>query len=538
MKKVCLFVAFVICVSMSLFAQTPLVQGTGAVVPEYNFMYSEQYPVYEDEDQFVNYHLSYGNGKKNEHHSLVYYDKSRKSVYEENLSLPVGFRYIHSHVVGEVVNLYYYLIDNKTQKCTIYSATASLSRSSNGIQELKPEEIFVQNVGKKAEVWSYASQSPDGSKYAFAVALLDGKDVLKGIYIAAYDNSATELWSNIYQPQIKGNSFSIEDMKFSDKGKVVMLLSTATNEKRKVLNPMAQLLSFNENDVISMEMPAEFGTISSMKMMILPNGNYMVGGYYGEKKLLTAGYFTAIFNEREEELEHSTVVPFDVKTKNIGQNDINPNEITECRGLYQLDNEYIALLGEQRQTIMYVDQRTGQKSYSHRLGNILCTLIAKDGENVGTEVIHKRQLLSNGVQMGERNSGERRTAIRILGFNVNAGAGEPVYQYPNGGVSFYPIIKGSDIYFIYTDNIKNFNGKNKKPERLSVNVAQPKQTCVVMAKFANLGDVERKVVMLPTKLKESFNTVWNVDGDRVYFGTFGKNYSIYHFDLDGQWSWD
>ena len=59
-----------------------------------------------------------------------------------------------------------------------------------------------------------------------------------------------------------------------------------------------------------------------------------------------------------------------------------------------------------------------------------------------------------------------------------------------------------------------------------------------MAKFTNLGDVERKVVMLPTKLKESFNTVWNVDGERVYFGTFGKNYSIYHFDLDGQWSWD
>lgn len=537
MKKVCFFIAFVICASMSLFSQTPLVQGTGAAVPKYDYMYSEQYLVYDDENQFVNYHLSYGNEKTNEHHSLVYYNKSRKSVYEEILTLPIGFRYIHSHVVGNVVNLYYYKIDHKTQKCTVYGATASLSRSSNGIQTLKFEEILVQNVGKKTEVWSCASQSPDGSKYAFAVAFIDGKNILKGVYIAAYDNSATQLWSNLYQPQIKGNSFSIEEVKLSDKGKVVMLLSTATNEKKKVLNPMVQLISFNKQDVVSMEMPAKFGNISSMKMMILPDGNYLVGGYYGEKKLLTAGYFTAIFNEREEELKQSTVVPFNVKTKNIEQNDINPNEITECRGLYPLDNEYIALLGEQRQTSIEVNQKTGQKSYTHYFNNILCTLMAKDGENAGTEVIHKSQILSNDVQMGERNSGERRTANSALEFNFNAG--EPVYQYPNGGVSYYPIIKGNDIYFVYTDNIKNFNGKNKLPERLNIDVAQTSNTCTIMAKFANLGDVERKVVMLPTKLKECLNTVWNVDGDRVYFGAFGKKiYNIYHFDLDGQWSWD
>lgn len=539
MKKFCFLLAFVIIATVSLFAQTPLVQGAGAVVPEYLYRVSEHNLIYEDDEQFVSYHHSYGYGKKNDYHAFVYYDKSRKSVYEEKLTVPLNYRYISSYVDGDNVNLFYYCIDKKLQTCKIYTTKALLSKSSNGIQELKLEEVFSQKLGKKAEALSYTAQSPDGTKNAFAVVLLDGKDVMKGVYVYSCDNKGAELWSNIYTPKMSGNTFSIEDVQISNKGKVLMLVSTSTAEKRKVINPTVQLFSINEHDVISMDMPVKFGTISSMKMMILEDGNYMVGGYYGVKKLETAGYFTAIFNEREEELVQATNVEFEVKTKNIGENDIDPTCITECRGLYQLDNEYIALLGEQRWTVMFVDQRTGQKSYSHFLGNILCTLISDEGENGGTEVIAKRQTIGMKEQVGERNSGERRVAFAVAGFNVNSGAGEPVYQYQNVGLSFYPIVKGHDIYFIYTDNIINYNGKNKGKERASINIGKTKNTCLVMAKFANLGDVERKVVMLPSKMKEVFNTIWNVDDDRVYFGAFGKKiYNIYHFDIDGQWSWD
>lgn len=540
MKRTLSLLVFAIFVTfpLAIFSQTSIIQDSKLEIPNYKMKLSDQFPIFENEDHFVQYHMAFGYGTMNDYHALIFYNKSRKTIYEEKLTLPVGCRYICSQVTGSEITLFYYKIDRKVQKCTIYSATASLSRSSNGIQNITPEEITSYKLTKKTEVMTFSTQSPDKNKNAFAVAFIEGNNLLKGIHIHTFGDQSQLLWSNYYTPELKGNYFSIEDVKISNKGKVLVLFSTAVNEKKKILNSVAQLISFNNQDVVTMEYPSKIGTFTSMRMLVQRNGNYMVAGYYSDKKYKTAGYFTAVFDERAEDLRYSNVHAFEFAKKTTTESDINPNWTSVCHQLYELDNDFMAMIGEQIDSQVSVDAESGEKTYTYTNGNILCTLFSNEGTNAGTESIRKQQTAIVEQPLTYKDRGERHNS-GVMATLSSASSVETFYAYHHFGLSFSTLVKGHEFYFIYADNINNYNDKKNAEEWQTWELDKYKEHCLVMAKLANIGDVERKVLMLPAKQPRIFNTTWFVDDMRAFIGVYNKkSYNLYHFDIDGQWDWD
>ena len=331
-----------------------------------------------------------------------------------------------------------------------------------------------------------------------------------------FDDKGEVIWQENYNPGFSEKEVTMYNFVLADNGKALLLTSSSSGKKKDAST--VQLFSFYENDHVSMDVEVT-QSIHSMKVLILSNDTYFVGGYYAEKKGSTSGYFTMTFDPRTETLLKKNFSKFNdnyVEKGFLGWGKLaftNQTYNVKCDHLFELDNGFVAMLGEQHHlTIVTNTNSKGQTTTTYRYfrKHIICNMFSLDGEKSGYEMIKRSQVLVSNVQ---------------------------IFDVSRYGLSYYPMIKGYEVYLLYNDNIRNFNGKAKNWETL--NIAKSKTACTVLAKISKIGDVERKVVMLPNKDGRILHKLWDFDGNTAFFGIYSKKlYSVEQFEVNDQWSWD
>lgn len=536
MRKNVFFISFLFLLLGNLYAQEPLLDEVGPVIPGYNSVYADQTIIFDDEEAFTAYQYGYGYNKANEIQNLVSYHRGKKTLNSEKLVVANNFRYVYAHQSDEDFIAYYYRIA-KGNVYELASATIPMKKSSNGSKSVDPTVIASFKFLSKGQVQRYVSVSPDKSMYTISLVAFDAKNVLNGFYVHVFNSKGEELWNQKYNPKIAGTSFEVHDVKLTDKGKVLFLLNAVTGEGKKVTSPTLQLLSLYKTDEVSMKETITFGYINSMRLLIKKNLDYFVGGYYSLKNNGgSSGYFTYVFNQHTEEKinNFNTLFYDDYKEKKTSEMLFaNQDYKVNCNLLHEFSNEFIVMLGEQTAYTRYEDEKSGEVLYNYYNNKVFYNLFSLDGVGAGYELVDKKQTLTEEKHfLGPKPVGERKISP------TPSMVGDPdIFPYQSAALSYCPIIRGNSVYLIYNDNINNYNGEAEG--RISANLNEDKTVCLVLTKIAKLDDVERKVVMIPAKEKRIFDKVWYFDGTTLYFGVNAKkSYTLEKIVLNDQWSWD
>ena len=508
MKKVATFLILFLLLVGKVFAQNPVVTPSGPMIPDYYVRAATNTVLVNNENNLLSHHVRASVER------LFLYGKGKQSLKIQELIIPnkKEIDHLFSKAIGNEVITYYYAQPKKSNQFILTSATVPQDASTPN-RNLNLKKFFSINLGEKESVLQYVAVSPDNSKYAFCFIVLDRKNTMKKFMIMVFDDKGEIEWQENYNPDFSDKEVNMYDFQLTDDGKILLLVLSSSGKRKDV--PTLQLMSFHENEQITMDEEVPAQVIQSMKVLALSNGNYFVGGYYAEKKGTTVGYFNMIFDPRSETLLSKKFHRFneDYFEKGfLGWGNLaftNQMYDVSCNYLFELDNGSVAMLGEQHRIVVVYSQK-GPPSYRYFRKHIICNMFSLEGDKEGYEMVKRSQALVSGRFISD------------------------VSQY---GLSFSPVIKGSDIYLLYNDNIRNFNGKAKNWETINMN--RPKMACTILAKISKIGNVERKVIMLPNKDKRILHKLWAFDGETAVFGIMSnKLYSIEKFEVNDQWSWD
>jgi len=516
MKKTSVFLILFILFVGKTFTQIPILTPSGPIIPNFYPHISDNEIIENDENTILSHHVvDYTTlFKKMNLEHLISYSKDEKKVKIQELVVPNAkeTNHLFTRKIGDDIIIYYAEQSKKDNQFIVKTTTLSQDIST-GKKNINLNSLFSFNIGDKESVKYQAVESPDKSKHAFLFIILDRKNVIQKFTIMVFDDRGEYLWQENYNPNFSDKETTMSDFKLTDDGKALLLVLSSSGKKRDV--PDLQLISFHENEQITMDVEISEEIIQSMKMLILSNDTYFVGGYYAEKKSTTVGYFSMVFDPRSEALLHKNFSRFndDYNEKGVlgfGKLAyVNQRYNVKCDYLFELDNGSVAMLGEQHFSFAVTNSK-GLTTYRYFKKHIICNIFSLDGDKRGYEMIKRSQAFVLGV---------------------------PVYDLSRFGLSYSPFIKGSDVYLLYNDNIKNFNGKSKNWETL--NIAHSKTACTVLAKISDIGNAQRKVVMLPNKDGRIFHKLWAFDGERAFFGIMSKKlYSLEQFEVNDQWNWD
>ena len=519
MKKVSLLLILFFLIIGKGFTQIPVLTPSGQIMSDYYPFISTNKILVNDDNTLLTHHIADGYTgffKRIQLERLLSYNKDNRSIKIEELTVPnqKETSYLFSKNLGDDVIIYYYEEPKKSNQFIVKSTTIS-QNISNTKKNLNLGKLFSLNIGDKEYVSHIVTESPDKSKYAFCFIVTDRKNTMRKFMIMVFDEKGEVIWKEDYNPDFSEKEVVMYDSKLSNDGKMLLLVSSSSGKRKGI--PVVQLMSFYENEHTATDVEVPNHNIQSMRMLILSNDTYFVGGYYAEKKGTTDGYFTMIFDPRSETLLKKEFSKFNdnyFEKGFLGWGKLaftNQTYNVKCDHLFELDNGSVAMLGEQHHLVVTVNNK-GQYTYKYFRKHIICNMFSLDGDKNGYEMIKRSQALVSGV---------------------------PVNNVANYGLSYSPIIKGSDIYLLYNDNIHNYNGKAKNWE--TINISRPKIACTILAKInmERKGKTERKVVMLPNKDGRILHKLWAFDGQTAVFGIMSKKlYSIEQFEVNDQWSWD
>ena len=312
-----------------------------------------------------------------------------------DLSLPNGNNYITSKVKDEEVVHYYFLNNKKARTIQLNSAITSIPESASDDKSLKPKMEFTYNVDPKTITEAFYTQSNDKRFFSICLTTFNAQKSINKIYVIVYNQKLEIEWMEEYEPDFKSKQTDVCDYKISNTGKALLLLNTFDAQKRKQYNHELQLVSMNKNkDFTKFTSLCDFGIIQSMKLLLLNNGKYFVGGYYKEKATAnTAGYVTFTFDPRKEKevltkyvskfkdsYKERQATGFDEPTK------INSDYNVKCDYLWELPNDFVVMLGEQCLETKTVDPKKDITIYTYYCKNLFYHQFGLDGINAGYDI--------------------------------------------------------------------------------------------------------------------------------------------------------
>ena len=512
MKKTATLLILCILFAGKIFAQTPILTPSGPIIPNYYPWIATNKVLVNDENTLLSHHVADGPismFKKVNLEHLIAYSKDTKKVITQELIIPnvKEMEHIFTKKVGDEVMIFYGEQPKKSSQF-IVQTTMLPQDISVGKINVKLETLFSFNIGDKESVSYYTATSPNRLKHAFLFLILDKKKTIRKFMVMVFDEKGEVLWQESYSPDFSDKEVIIHDFKLDDHGKTLLLVAASSGKRRDI--PDLQLMSFHENEQTSMNVEIFEEKIQDMRMLILSNETYFVGGYYSEKKGTTVGYFSMVFDPGSETLLYKNFSKFknDYNEKGLfgwGGKLAYVNQVYDvsCNYLFELPNGSIAMLGEQNYAYAVTDSK-GLTTYRYFKKHIFCHKFALDGAKIDYEMIKRSQALVSGV---------------------------PLYgNLSKVGLSFSAFTKGNNVYLLYNDNVKNHNGKSKNWVTVILN--QPKTVCTILASIKEDEKTKLRVVMLPTKDKRVFNRLWAFDGERVFIGVMSpKLYFLEQFEL-------
>lgn len=503
----------------SAYTQEPVIEEPlGTPVPNFNFQ-NANIQMIADLDQGILFYQN--NTPANDNtgiKQLILYSKDNKEIQTLELSLPDGNNYITSKILDDEVVLFYFLHNLKTRTIQLNTAITGIPESASDSKSLKPKTEFTYNVDPKTTTKAFFAESNDKNYFSICLTTLNEMKSINKIYVVVYNKKLEIEWMQEFQPDFKLKQTEISDFKLTNAGKALLLLNTFNTDKRKQFNHELQLVSmYKDNDFTKFSSICDFGIIQSMKLLVLKNGKYFVGGYYAEKPTTTtAGYVTFTFDPRKEkEVLTKYVTKFNENYKErvpTGFEEparINTDYNLKCDYLWELPNDFVVMLGEQFLETKSVDPKKEITIYTYNCKNLFYHQFALDGINAGYDVYPKPQV---GTSL------------------------TPVNDIHQLGISYSAFLDGSTVYLIYNDHITRFI--DKEDVLFSYDTEEREDGILVMAKIKKIGYLESKLIMLSPK-DTYYQNVWFADLSKIVFGLVTKKtYNLEQFEIMNEWEWE
>ncbi len=524
-----------------------VVKPGGATLTDYLPISSSQHFVGEIGDNIMMYHSSINANPQYNQNRLITYDLGTRDAKIEKLILPVGEEPIFTTFDYDGNVMAYYKNTAKAKQLLFSQATIAPSSNPKAEKKVKPEVLLTQIIEPKDQVLHFAAESPDKNSFAIVLVVTNQNNELKNYIVYVFNKNGEILWNQTFENNFNNNYFNVHDFALTNQHKVLFLISSAKSVKNKLSAPAMHLVSLYKMDQVNMENVTPFGYITSMKMLILSTGEYFVSGYFEEKpRTFSTGYFSAVYDVRLEEQKRIQTTPFNLDFKartddRFDEFSTRPNQFYDmsCKQLFELDNGFVAMIGEQFAAVPYTDAKKGITTYTNISKGILYNLFAidSDGERAGSDVVLRAQMKESEYPVTYRNDAIRYPSIY---YNKATGNVTSVHTVPAAaeGLSFGSFAIGNAVYLLYNDNILNFTEPMDVYQ--TTNLTKPNDVCMVLARINRAGNVDKKILMPADKMLNIYNQMWHFDGSNIIFSYSDKKdvYRLQHFKMSDQWDWD
>lgn len=534
MKKVCLLAVILLIMNFfgtSVQAQTPLTGGGGPVIDKCAAAMSTPTLLRNDDKSAIFYLETYSTNPKQQYQGIVTYNKSTGTAFEEDVVLKGNYHHLYTRAIGTDYFGYYYRYDEVKGAFEYGVAQYPQKKSTDGVRNIEPVSRVSIDLAGRGEILKYVAVSPDESKYAITFIVPNDRNQAPYFYCYIYDNTGKELWYDKFLPTIEGNKFSIQDIELTDKGELLLLVYAVKGKNASIQHPTMQLFSCTRGNLSSISEELTFGYVNSMKMLRLKNKDLFIGGYYDETpQSNTTGYFNFIVKDDPMRITAKNHAVFDYGESVTYDNLVNQDYYVKCDYLYEMPDNIVAMLGEQYTSIQQHSEKSSV-AYRHHTNDIYCNRFTLQGTDLGAVKVTKHVSADAGDIVTTHDDGERIAAFRMTEKTARPKA--PTFY--NLGLGYVPVVKGAEIFVIYTDKLSNYAEASTEWDAAAIESAS--DNCVVVARLDYSAD--KKVVMLPNKAGQTFHDVWMVDGENIYFGMSGKKtYTLENFKLNKKWSWD
>ena len=487
-----------------VFAQAP--SPSGPVVNNFSREHYDKAIMADNDQAFVAYGNPIWVKLKKCTHSIITYDKGKHTVEKRDLTLSHQYKRLLAFDAGDT----YFVTYSRYPKSTVFEySVASIPKDCAAEYTVLPQTKLTFPIDHNGFVMAYTAESPDHTKHAVAFVYVNKKQKADNFYFLVYDKEGNELSYKVLSPEIYGNSFSVEDFAVTNDGKALILMCTGTKEYQSMHNTAVHILCCGPEGSESYVKPVTFGVIQSMRLLMLKNGDYFVGGYFGEESdKLTSGYFSCIYRQDQENFDAPKHYTFLEKHRpeKVFMLTYMLRYFTKCATLYELENGEVVMLGEHRAMVISTGNGT---IYYHYADDIVYQYFNNDGEMTHQHCVPKNQ---------------------VIQFEKGATDIDPTwFTYDKLGISFTSFVKGNSVYVLYQDSQSNYHKHDKSLAQLTLGRGS---TCTVLARLDNDGP-EYDMVMLPGKTRRTLHNLWLFDGTKFYFGMANlKNYSIEYRLLD------
>lgn len=488
----------------SLQAQTATA-SSGPVVMNFSKEHYDHAVLSNNDQQLVAYCSPIWQKLKKCYHSIVTYDKTSNITSSRVLDLSSDYKRLVAFDAGDS----YFVAYSRYPKSTEFEfSTTSIPKDCANDYTVTPRTIFSLDIDRNGYVQSFVAESADHTKHAIVFVGINKKEMADKFYFYVYDDAGREVLSKILAPEIYGDSFSVEDLAVTNEGEVLLLMRTGTQDKTG--SSSIHLLTCTQGGSKSYVERTPFGEIQSMRLLVLKNGNYFVGGYCAEEQEKpTSEYFSCIFNKKLgnfEPVKHFKL-PEDQKPKHEYMLLYFIRYYTHCAALHELDNGEVMMLGEHRAMVIETGQGT---TYYHYARDIVYQHFNTNGESLRAKKLAKYQACQ---------------------FEKGAGNNDATwYTYDKLGISFSSFVSGNSVYVLYQDHQDNFNKKDGSTMYSTITTRA--KSCTVLARLDDDG-AEMKMVMTAGKAKRTLHNLWLFDGKEIWYGMYNlKDYTLEHSELN------
>lgn len=362
-----------------------------------------------------------------------------------------------------------------------------------------PKKIVSFEMTWREEGVLYTAASEDKSKHSFSLLVFNRKNEFKGIYNMVMNEKGEILWESTQGFNLDNKYFNISGTQVTNTGEMYLAMQSYDLNTRKTTatNTKLHLLKIGENEFEHTDMDIDFGSLKGTDILLTENGRIFIGGYYSLKYSdVPCGIFSAVFDPSTNhfsQVRHRHLEGM-VEDKNRNLKQIRNSDFNiELRTIEQLENGEIFMLGEQVYIRAVIDQRTGATTYVYHLKSVFYHHFNADGEEISSGNIDKYQIASCNYRTRD---------------------------YADLTLSFDYMIKGNDVYLIYTDNTEN--SKNS-PDPMKEYMAdrKGKNSCTVVAHLPLDGDGQKYIINTYDETKKIFGRLVYYDDNGAVLSFIG-----------------
>lgn len=431
--------------------------------------------------------------------SIIKYNKKYQKVNTVVFDSKYQDEKLDSHyplIVGDellIIGDYYSKEESKT-KMVIMSLNTNLGvkKDFKVVAEIESGEkkLFGKNRGSFDIVLSEDEQS-----FAIQVNKPYDKDEEEYFKFKVYDNELELQWEEEFNIPIEDRYFSLDDVYLSSDMSVYLVgVAYKSGAERRASRREGEatyshyLVKVDDGDVYhkSVELDGQF--ITDLKFGFGKNNQIICSGFYSDKGTysIKGAYFMSL--DEDFDVVKSSTIPFtfDLMVENYSDKQKKKAEKKKDKGkakdmeMYEYDLDDV-IIREDGSAVMIAEQyyvrvtvttstdangnTTTRTTYHYYYNDLLVINISPNGEIEWARKIPKRQ------------------------YSTNDG----------GYYSSYGVIEtDNNIYFVYTDNIKNFDGTAKKGRTYYYTTRQKEQVLVLVT-MKGTGNYEKEILKIGSR---------------------------------------